>query len=45
MAGVGEERMSSYPEGFLDGRSVVSDQCDLQGTLGSYSAMMAKSIS
>lgn len=32
-------------EGFLDRGSVVSDQCDVQGALGSYSAIMAESIS
>lgn len=42
---MGDERMRNDPEGFPDRRSVVSDQCDLQGALGSYSAITAESIS
>lgn len=42
---MGDERMRNYPAGFPDGRSTVSDQCDFQGALGSYSAMIAESIS
>lgn len=45
MVGLRDERMRNYPEKFLGERRVISDGCDMQGTLGSHRTRLTESIS